>query len=257
MKKFLCFWVLFFVSSLPMFSADMRFIQVDGAFYSENSKQKLESLIEKINKEKEVEFVVFTGNNLSKSNENELKSFLKVIKNLKKSFYIVLGQKDVNKQGGLSKQAYMQILRKNVRTHKKIYSPNYTFKKNGIVFIVADGSKEVIPTASGYYKDDVILWLDEQLDIYANKKIVILQHYPLVPPAQKETYYTYKADKYLQLLSEHKNVKALVAGHFGVNKEEMVNGILHISTQNAPTYRVIDILDYDTENPTFWSTIKE
>ena len=52
-------------------------------------------------------------------------------------------------------------------------------------------------------------------------------------------------------------MKALVAGHFGVNKEEMVNGILHISTQNAPTYRVIDILDYDTENPTFWSTIKE
>ena len=109
----------------------------------------------------------------------------------------------------------------------------------------------------GYYKEDVILWLDDKLDDYADKKVVILQHYPIVAPIKKETHYTYKADEYLKLLTEHKNVKALIAGHFGVNKEEFVDGILHISTKNAPVYRVIDILDYETENPTFWSTIKE
>ena len=107
------------------------------------------------------------------------------------------------------------------------------------------------------YKENVILWLDEQLDDYVNKNVIILQHYPIVPPAQKETHYTYKADEYLRLLSEHKNVKAVIAGHFGVNKEEIVDGILHVSTKNAPNYRVIDILDYETETPTFWSTIKE
>ena len=92
---------------------------------------------------------------------------------------------------------------------------------------------------------------------YKDKNVIILQHYPIIPPATKETHYTYKADEYLKLLSEHKNVKAVVSGHFDVNKEQEVNGILHISTKNAPIYRVIDILDYETKNPTFWSTIKE
>ena len=109
----------------------------------------------------------------------------------------------------------------------------------------------------GYYRDDVILWLDDKLDDYVDKNVVILQHYPIVPPSKKETHYTYRAEDYLKLLSEHKNVKAVFAGHFGVNNEQAVRGILHVATKNAPTYRVVDILDYETPNPTFWSTIKE
>ena len=71
-----------------------------------------------------------------------------------------------------------------------------------------------------------------------------------MPPAKKETYYTHKADEYLQLLTEHKNVKAVISGHFNANNEQTVNDILHISTKNAPTYRIIDILDYDTDTIT-------
>ena len=41
-----------------------------------------------------------------------------------------------------------------------------------------------------------------------------------------------------------------------VNSEKEINGILHITTAPAPQYRVIDIIDYDTNNPTFWSTLK-
>ncbi len=257
MKKFLGLLIVFLVSTLSAISADMRFIQVDGALYNTATSDRFETLINKINNEKDVEFIVFTGNNISKPDKNELKNFLKSAKNLKRPFYIVLGQKDVNKQKDLDKKEYMQIVRKNVRTHRRILAPNYIFKKKNLVFIIADGSKEVIPTSIGYYKENVILWLDEQLDNYADKNVVILQHYPIVAPAKKETHYTYKADEYLRLLSEHSNVKAVVAGHFGVNKEETVDGILHISTKNAPTYRVIDILDYETDNPTFWSTIKE
>ncbi len=257
MKKFLFFIILFFATSISVFSADMRFIQVDGAMYNQANINNFQALVEKINKEKNVEFVVFTGNNISKPSQDELKSFLKSAKKIKAPIYIVLGQKDVSKQKNLGKQEYMQIVRKNIRTHRFVNSPNYLFKKKNMVFIVADGSKDVITSPSGYYRDDVILWLDEKLDDYLDKNVVILQHYPIVPPAQKETHYTYRADEYLKLLTEHKNVKAVVAGHFGVNKEIVVNGILHIATKNAPTYRVIDILDYETKNPTFWSTLKE
>ena len=257
MKKIFCFLAVFSMSFLAGHCADFRFVQVDGALYNSSEPKKFENLVQKINAEKDVEFVVFTGNNIHKPSTAELKDFLKKAKKLKRPFYVVLGQKDVNRKKGLSKKEYIKIVRKNNPTHRMIYSPNYTFSKKGILFIVADGSKEVIPTTIGYYKEDVILWLDEKLEDNNDKKVVILQHYPIVPPSKKETHYTYKADEYLRLLSEYNNVKAVVAGHFNENNEQVVNGVLHISTKEAPKYRNNDIIDYEPENPTFWSTIKE
>lgn len=257
MKKIFALLVGFLLTFSTAFSADMRFIQVDGLFYNPQKSNEFETLIEKINNEKDVEFIVFTGNNISKPDKKYLEEFLKLAKNLKRPFYVVLGQKDVNKQKQLGKAEYMKVLNKKAKAHRKITSPNYVFVKKGLVFIVADGSKEVIPSSMGYYRDKVILWLDEQLDTYHDKNVVILQHYPIVPPAKKEARYTYKAEDYMKLLTEHKNVKAIFAGHFGVNNEQTVDGILHVSTDNAPIYRIVDILDYDTEKPSFWSTIKE
>lgn len=257
MKKNLLFIFLFFLSTQLAFSADMRFIQVDGAFYNTSNSKNFENLVEKINNEKNIDFVVFTGNNIAKPNKDDLNSFIKSSQKLKAPFYVVLGQKDVNKQKGLGKEEYVKILSKKVRMHKKAKSPNLVFRKNKVTFIIADGSKEVLPTPNGYYKDDVLSWIKDELDNPKNQKVVILQHYPLIPPIKKETHYTYRAEDYLKLLSNYKNVKAIVSGHFDANNEQTVNGILHISTKNAPTYRIIDILDYDTENPTFWSTIKE
>lgn len=257
MKKLFSLLIIFLFSTLSAFSADMRFVQVESLLYKSESKAQFEKLIEKINNEKNIEFIVFTGNNIAKPDKILLQEFLLCAKNLKRPYYIVLGQKDVNKKKNLGKEDYLKIVRKNNFTMKRFLSPNYTFTKKNMAFIVADGSKEFLPTPIGYYREDVLLWLDDQLDKYHDKNVVIIQHYPIVPPIQKETHYTYKADEYLQLLSEHKNVKAIVAGHFNVNKESQIGDILHISTKNAPTYRVIDIMDYETENPTFWSIIKE
>lgn len=257
MKKILGLISIFLLMANSVFAADMRFIQVEGALYNQNNSASFDKMIQKINREKNVEFVVFTGNNISKPNKNELKNFLSAAKKLKCPYYVIIGQKDVNKQKDLGKSDYFDMVRKKNWAHRMIKKPNYVFTKKDVIFVVADGSKEFIPSSVGYYKEDVILWLDEVLDGYKDKNVVILQHYPIVPPVAKETHYTYKADDYIKLLTEHKNVKAVVAGHFGVNKEESVNGILHISTKNAPAYRIIDILDYETQNPTFWSTIKE
>ena len=66
MKKIFGLLVVFLLTLSTVFSADMRFIQVDGVFYNPEKKQEFEVLIEKINNEKNVEFIVFTGNNISK-----------------------------------------------------------------------------------------------------------------------------------------------------------------------------------------------
>ena len=257
MKKIFAILVLFFISSFAFVLADdMRFIQVDNLLYSsknENSKKMFAKIIDDINRQKNVEFIVFSGNNIAKPDREILTSFLKEAKKLNRPYYVILGNKDVNKAKDLSKKDYMKIVSKKNRAHKRVSAPNYVFIKKGIVFIVVDGSKDVIPTSMGYYRAETLDWLEEQLNKYADKKVVILQHFPLVPPAKKESRYTFKADEYLELLKNHNNVLAVISGHFGVNKEVEVDNILHISTAAVPKYKIIDILDYKSEKPTFWS----
>ena len=261
MKKLLVALFLMLVFTVKSaISADMSFVQVDGIRFSpetEAQTENLKSIVDKINKEHDIDFVVFTGNNISKPDAEYLKSFFKIAKKLDKPFYVALGNKDVNKRKGLGKDLYMNLARKKVFNMKRIKTPSYYFEKNGVLFVIADGSKEVIPLQSGYYRPEVISWLDSLLTKKKNKNVIIIQHFPIIPPAEKENYYTFKADEYLKMINNHKNVKAVISGHFNVNNEIEKNGIRHISTAEAPTYRVIEIIDYDTDRPEIWSTLKE
>lgn len=257
MRRFLVLFFLFWVSSGLVFAKDMRFVQVsDVRFSAGDENNSLERLVNEINKQNGIEFVVFTGDNIANPRISDLDEFLNNAKKLDVPFYIVIGDKDVNKHKKLSKVDYLKVLKKQV----KKYSPentNYVFEKNGTVFIVLDGAKDVIPSTNGYYKDETLTWLNAQLNLYSKKNVIIFQHFPIIPPTEKETYYTYKPEKYMAILAQHSNVKAIISGHFGVNKDIVINGINHISTAGLPYYRVIDILDYDTKNPTIWAELKE
>ena len=260
MRKFLILFFAILFSSASVFADDLKFAQVDGTFlnaYDEASINNLRKIVQDINKQKDVSFVVFSGNNIFKPEKQNLKTFLKQANKLNCPYYVVLGQKDVNKRKHFGKAEYIKLVNKKDSAQKKFKQPNFAFEKKGVVFIVADGSKEVLPMSNGYYRPEVLEWVDETLNKYSKKNVVILQHYPIVPPAQKEDYYTIKADDYMKIITAHKNVKAVISGHFNVNKEQEVNGVVHISTANTPKYRIIEMTDCSSQNPTFWSTIKE
>ena len=97
MKKILVFLSVFLFMSMKFaYSADMRFVQVDNLFYTptnEKSVNDFNKLIESINKQKDVEFVVFSGNNIAKAKSSYLESFIKKAKNLDMPFYVVIGNK--------------------------------------------------------------------------------------------------------------------------------------------------------------------
>ncbi len=256
MKKLFCFSFAFLLSAFGVLANEVKFVQIDNLKYSPNSKDFVsgfEKTIESINKEKNLDFVIFTGNNIASPNEKCLKAFLKKAKKLNTPFYIALGHKDLHRKKGLSKVDYIKIVNKN--NLRNINSPNYVFKKKDVVFVVADGSKEFIATPFGYYREEVIDWLDKTLTKYSNKHVVIIQHFPIYPPAEAEAYRTYKADEYFKMLSNHKNVISIVSG-FDINAENDVNGIKHITTTGYPKYRIIEILDCETDSPTIWSTLK-
>lgn len=260
MKKLLYLFIGLSISILSAFAEDLKFIQIDGLKFNpsdEASVKSFDTLIENINKQKRTDFVVFTGDNISKPDKLYLKEFFKTAKKIDAPIYIALGNKDVNKKKGLGKSEYIKIYKKQVRFRQFVKNPNYSFEKKGVQFIIADGSKEFVATPNGYYKPETLKWIETKLNKNSDKNVVILQHFPIIPPAIKDGYTTHKADEYLSLINTHKNVKAVFSGLYNINKEQEVDGILHVATKSAPEYRVIDIIDCETQSPVFWSTISK
>ncbi len=257
MKKFFGLFITLLALSLSVNADDFRFAQMSDVKYNASGNNEiLKKAILDINKQKNIKFVVFTGDNINKPEKNDLDGFLKEAKKLNCPFYIVLGDKDVNKHKELSKKQYFKEIKHQLRKFK-YETPNYVFEYDDTIFMVVDGSKEVIPSTNGFYKEEVLTWLNKELDLHTKKNVIIFQHFPLIPPADKESYYTYKPENYLTILHNHKNVKAVISGHFGINKEQHYDGIAHISTAGLPYYRIIDIMDAETQNPTIWAELKE
>ena len=90
--------------------------------------------------------------------DNEIEGNIELDYN--KPYYIVLGNKDVSKSHNLDKKTYMKTVKKYNRSHPS--ATNFVFKKGQIIFLVADGSKELIPTANGYYNKETMDWIDKK-----------------------------------------------------------------------------------------------
>jgi len=245
MKRIVILFLLFLNLFLPAAAKDkdINFIQVTDVHLTKNNAHYLEDFVEEINqKYNDLDFVVFTGDNVDHADPAELDLFLKIIKNIKFQTYVIPGNHDLYKSHNMTGAYYMQTVRKALGSHIG-KTPNYVFKKGNIIFMTMNGVKEVIPSPNGYYRQDELVWLDKQLNKYKNKKVVILQHFPVIDSKQKSAN-TYKKDDYLEVLNKHNNVIAIISGHFHYNYEEKIGDVYYIVTQkfmNFHSYKLITI----------------
>jgi len=254
-KLFFTFVVIFLISSLTVQANEIKFIQITDSHYSsgsgeytqrevENSKKFLEDAIKDINGIPKLDFVIFTGDNIDEANSTDLKAFLCIANKLKAPYFVVIGNHEVFKSKELTKKEYMRIVSK-YSNNCRAKSANYVFKKKGLVFLVVDGAKEVIPGPAGYYKQSTLKWLDKQLTTYKNSKVVIFQHFPIVEPYYNRSHSTYNIKDYEEVLQKHTNVISIISGHYHANGETKKDGIYHISTPalvEAPhDYKIIEI----------------
>lgn len=254
-KLSLTFIILIFCLTSKTFAKDLKFIQVTDSHFSPNginysqrdveqSKGVFEKTIDDINSIPDVDFVVFTGDNIDQSNDTDLKGFLKIANKLKAPYYIVIGNHEVFRSQHFTKKDYMKVVRKYSKNCRP-KGANYVFEKNGFVFLVVDGTKEVIPGPAGYYKKDTLKWLEKQLTHYEDSNVIIFQHFPIEPPYYNRTHATYNVEDYKKILKEHKNVIAIFSGHYHANGEKMVDGIYHVSTPalvaSPHDYKVVEI----------------
>ncbi len=244
------------------FGADIKFVQIADSHYAVNneySQDVLKETVKQVNKLKGVSFVVFTGDNINRPREEDLISFVRTANKLKAPYYLVFGDHDVYKNGGMSKINYIETVKDNHFFYRPS-SPNYVIKKQGFVFIVLDGAKEVIPGSVGYYKESTLEWLDKQLSKNKKTPVIILQHYPIVEPKERKSHRVYQPEKYFEILEKHNNVIAIVSGHYHINGEQMKDGIYHISTPSLlipPNYyKVIDIVTTPGFSPMIYTELK-
>ncbi len=268
MRKFLS--VIFIIFSLLIFSQaafaggkKVRFVQVTDVHYVAQNEQAgvwIEELVREINKTEDIDFVVFTGDNIDSPEAKNLHALLNITDKLEKPCYFVIGNHDVSTNSKLGKSKYLDIIRYH-NWFSPAWKPNYTFKKGGFLFVVVDGAKEVIPGPNGYYKQGTLDWLDKVLTKNKNKRVVILQHFPLIEPRKSNSHKTYMAEKYLELLDKHENVIAVVTGHYHQNHEVMRNGVYHISSpafaEEPHYYKVIEIVDGQDLLPMIFTQLRE
>lgn len=241
----------------------IKFAQIADAHFIAGDKyreQVLQEAVNSINNQKDIAFTVFTGDNINSPKPYYLPDFTNIINKLNVPYYIVIGNHDVYKNNGLSKTKYLEIIRENnfLYRYKK---PNYVFKKDGFVFIVVDGAKEVIPGSGGYYREDTLNWLDKQLTKYKNEPVIIFQHFPVVEPKESKTHEVYQKGNYFNIIDKYDNIISVISGHYHINGEQMRNGVYHISSptllSTPPVYKIITVTTTKGFSPMVYTELKE
>lgn len=258
MKKFLAIFLL--VCSLAFVqkvqAKELKFVQITDTNFtldiddtaSEETAKHLKQAIKDINKDRSIKFVVFTGNSVRHPDKKELIAFFKLANKLNKPYYVVIGNKEVLKYKKFTKKNFMRTAG-HYNSNMRFKKPSYIFKPNNdIVFVVLDGVNELIPVPSGNYRPETLEWLDKKLKKYDNKKVVILQHFPIISPSDKPMYNADELRKYMQTINSYDNVIAIISGHFNADGTIYKKGIYHISSpafrEPYYSYKIINI-DYN------------
>lgn len=252
-KPFFVFvFILFFqaINPLEVFGSEITFTAIaDTHIKSDKANNSMTPSIEKLLRAKDdinssgSKFAVFLGDNIDKADKYDLVMFAKIINKIKKPVYVGIGNHDILKTQGLTKKEYYKLL--NRFSKNKISKLPAIKKVDEFIFIFMDGTNETIPMPRGYFRDSEMIFLEKALNKYEDKNVVIFQHFPILPPKEGTLRQTFKDEPYKKILSEHKNVKMIVSGHYHMDFEgEDENGIKHISIPSLAKdgeYKVINI----------------
>ena len=243
-KALLILFSLFFFSS-QIFAKEVKFAFLTDISLNNSNSDYLKETIKELNEMKDVDFVVFGGNNLDSAKFQYLKTFLGIVKNLNKKAYVLMGSNDLYANDGMDKDLYLLKTSKALKNHSK--KPNYVFKKNDYIFVVMDGAKQYFKSSNGYYSTAELKWLDKTLTKYKNDNVIILQHFPITL-SKSMWLQTAKVEEYIDVLRKHNNVKVMVSGHYDTNLEEKFGNINVILTENYSKNHAYKIIELDLEN---------
>ncbi len=238
--------LLFGVLNLGVLASEVKFIFLTDIGLQKNNAYKLQETIKELNSYKDVDFIVFGGDNLQKASIENLNYFTHLLRKVNKKTVVLLGNSDVLSSSGINKDYYMKRV-KRALWWRHSNKPNFTFKSKGYLFVVMDGSKQYFQSSNGYYPKSELMWLEKTLEKNKKKDVIILQHFPLLETESKWLE-TAKTEEYKEILNKYKNVKVIVSGHYGEDIELTQDGIYHIVTQKYSENGAYKIIEIDLVN---------
>lgn len=223
-----------------------KIIHITDTNLNTKNASNLLTTVKEINGYKDIDFVVFGGNNISRANFDNLEAFLYVLKRVNKKSVVLIGSNDVLSTSGVDKKYYLRRINKLKNTHHA-KSFNSVFKKNGIVFITLDGAKQYFQTPNGCFTREDLLWLDKTLAKNEKKDVVLLTHFPVVEASSKWLQ-TARLEEVWEVLAKYKNIKAIISGHYGDNLETKILGVNNIITESYSKNGAYKIIELDFED---------
>lgn len=256
MKKIvLNIFILFFATTLCANAASVKIAQFTDVHIgpkddakTATSIDKLKAAVQSVNCRKDIDVVVFTGDNIDKSNTKDLKTFCGIVKHLNKPYYVLLGNHDAYKFSGIPKEDYMKVI-KQINKNQKTLNSNFTFAVDkNIQSICLDASTPNIPSSHGFFSDETLKWFKKTLKDNRDKEIIVFQHFPLIQPEEQKQLRLLDPDEYISILENNRNILLVASGHYHVGAVNIDNnGVYHISTPSLlmnSQYRIIEI-DYN------------
>ena len=266
MKKLFkdCLYILFivvimcFVTDLPSFSFSraLKFVQISDIHYSliredngykllAKTKPLLEDAIEQVNNQKNVKFVMITGDGIDQPTKESIYALTDDLNKLNYPWYYVVGNHDTTTSGFLTKENLVKILQEK-NPNYKFDSTYYTFKpQKGYRVIVLDGAKNKGISSHGILPKEELDWLDGILSKSKNDTVLIFIHFPLLPPFDSKSHEILNADEFKAVLQKYKMPMAVFSGHYHSTKITKRGNILHVSTPSLAGYpnafRIIEV----------------
>ncbi len=248
--------VMFLLSDQPSFSRTMKFVQLSDIHYSlirddtsykllSKTRPLLKDAIKQINAQKNIKFVMITGDGIDKPTKDSLYSLTDELNTLHYPWYYVLGNHDTSTDGYLTKIRFVEIL-KETNPNYLFDSTYYTFKpQKGYRVIVLDGAKNKGISSHGVLPQAQLFWLDNILSKSKNDTVLIFIHFPLLPPYESKGHEIINADEFKAVLKKYNMPIAIFSGHYHAAKITKRGNILHVSSPSLAGYpnafRIIEV----------------
>ena len=198
-----------------------------------SSEKLLKDSVDQINKIKDLDFVLETGDLVDMPKEELVDKYIEITMSLKYPFHVLLGNHDVSVNGGLRKKGFIKKFIESKSPSFTNEMTYYSFSPNDkFTFICLDGTTEKVVTAHGQIEEEKQFeWLKNELEKNKDKYVIITLHFPLIEPYKSQTHFFVEPDRgeLLNLIDSYKNVIGVFTGHYHAAKLLKIKNKIHNS----------------------------
>ena len=225
----------------------LKFIQISDIHFLENgsdttfkmigeSPRLLTDAVEQINEQKDLDFVMITGDLIDKPFEKELNAVFPYLSKLHYPWYFAFGNHDRCVGGYLNTNIYIKML-KQANPNYKFELPYYAFtpKKGYRVIVLDDIITEEI-TSQGYIGQTQFNWLKKELDKAKKDTVLIFMHVPLIEPFASPNHRLRNSAQVMSLIESYKNPIGVFQGHYHATRVEQRGNVLYVNTPALVSY---------------------